>query len=289
MNEKDRKKLRRYKWFLHHPLLWWCLMWSAVIAHFAVVQFVRLESERLQSIFEVFVLVVPFGLLFGIQIWAQRQGEMVLNRLLEQEIAVQKALEVCDSLYTGIDFCKQRNADAFCSYVTDVAPLYLLSGDFDRAIALYRQLLSKEQRKSLPKVARPSVIDRLADCLVEKGDTDGARNVLSELLTPPKKGFARNRRRRLAAMESLTAETRAKLDLKSGNAAPMAALLAGVPVENRTPLEQLCFERLRGWTAYTQGNYDAAMQAYSYVYRHGSGTYYQQEAEYYLNNIRDSK
>lgn len=286
MNSRDRKKLARYKWLFRHPIFMHVLMAALTILYFAVTTLVETAHKTALNI----CAILPLGLLFVIYFGLEIQGGRTLQRLIEQDIPVSVLLQIYENLYAGIDFTKRRNVDTYRDYVLAAAPLYTLLGEFDRATGLYRDFLSASNaRKTEQKVYRMLLLSDLADCLAEKGDFDGARRAMHDADELSQKLFKRSRKKQRTAENELNALTRAKIELKHGNPAPMAAILADAPSPEKTrvPTERLSLTRLHGLTAFVQGNCEKAERAFTYVQAHGKDTFYVQEAKYYLDKIRE--
>lgn len=285
MNSRDRKKLARYRWLLRHPIIMDILFAVSILLYFTLTVFVETEYKAALEIFAVLPLVISIAVYFFLEM----QGKRTLQRFSEQDISVSAILQIYEHLYAGIDFTKRRNADTYRDYVTAVAPLYTLLGEFERAVRMYRDFLSvSKSNKTAQKVYRAVLLSDLADCFAEKGDFDNARRAMHESDMLLQSSFKFSRKKQRAAENELNALARAKIELKNGNPAPMAAILADIPPDNsRMPAVCLSVTRLQGLTAYMQGDYREAQRAYDYVYLHGKGTFYEQEAKYYLDKLRE--
>lgn len=289
MHPQDEAKCKRYKWTLQHPLWWQVLLYLLIAAYFIIWTVPPAFGYTIHETALHICVFVPMVLLFAGQFFPERQVQKLLKKLDMQGTPVRELLQIYEALYASIDFSKRCHASVYYDYVLGVAPLYMLIGEFDRAIELYQNLLSAKHKKSIPKGLRPIVLGDLADCFAEKGDADAARKTMQMSAEVLQKMFRHNRKRREQTEESLNACTRAKLFLQCGNPAPMAKILAELPPPKSPcpPLQQISLERLKGWTAYVQGDYAEAARAYAYVYEHGKDTFYTQEAKYYLDKIRE--
>lgn len=289
MHPQDETVFKRYKWVLQHPIWWQVLLYLLLAVYFVCRLFFPEIQHTAYDIALHICVFVPIALLFAGQIFPERQVDKVLKRLDMQGASVRELLQIYESLYADIDFSKRRYADTYCNYVLSAAPLYMFIGEFDRAIELYQNLLSAKHKKAVPKGMRPVILGDLADCQAEKGDADAARKTMQKSAEVLQKMFRHNRKRREQTEENLNACTRAKLALQCGNPAPMAKILAELPPPKTpySPLQQTSLERLKGWTAYVQGDCAKAQRAYTYVSEHGKGTFYEQEAKYYLDKIRE--
>lgn len=290
MSVQEKKNLERYKWTLHHPLYWQILMYLLLAVYFLL--WILFEAEIRHTVYGTVLhicIFVPIGVLIAVQMFLEHRGTKTLKNLFKQEISVREILQIYEELYAGIDFSKRRHADTYLDYVLSVAPLYMLIGEVDRAIELYQSLLSKKYKRAVPKGVRPILYGDLADCFAEKGDICAAQSTMQAAAEAVRRQIRRNPKKQAIIEENLNACTRAKLELKCGNPALMAKILAEMPAPKtqQVPLEQAALERLRGWTAYVQGDYAEAQRAYAYVYEHGKDTFYTQEAKYYLDKIRE--
>lgn len=289
MHPQDETKFKRYKWGLQHPIWWQVILYLLLAIYFACRLFFPEIQHTAYDIALHICVFLPIVLLVAGQIFPEWQVNTVLKQLDMQETSVRERLQIYEALYADIDFSKRCYADTYCNYVLAVAPLYLFIGEFDRAVELYQNLLSAKHKKAVPKGMRPVILGDLADCFAEKGDADAARNTMREVDEAIHKVVRHNRKKQKLIEENINTSTRAKLELRNGNPAPMAKILAELPPPKSpyTPLQQTSLERLKGWTAYVQGDYAEAQRAYTYVYEHGKDTFYEQEAKYYLDKIRE--
>lgn len=289
MYSQNEAKFKRYKWVLQHPIWWQVLLYLLLAVYFIIGAVPPALGYTIHKTALNICVFVPIALLFAGQIFPEWQVNKVLKQLKMQETPVRERLQIYESLYADIDFSKRCYADTYCNYVLAVAPLYTFIGEFDRAIELYQNLLSAKHKKAVPKGMRPVILGDLADCFAEKGDANAARNTMREVDEAIHKVVRHNRKKQKLIEENINTVTRAKLELRNGNPAPMAAFLkeqAQTEAVN-DPFKRIVIERLRGWTAYLSGDYSKAQRAYAYVSEHGKGTFYEQEAKYYLDKIRE--
>lgn len=289
MHPQDKTVLKCYKWLLQHPI-WDRVLLCLLLAAYFIFGVVPLTlGYTIHKTALNICVFVPVALILAGEFFLEEQANKVLKRLNLQEAPVQERLQFHEALYADIDFSKRRYADIYRDYALAVAPLYMFIGEFDRAIELYQKLLSAKYKKTVPKGMRPVILGNLADCFAEKGDANAARNTMCEVDEAIRKVIRHNRKKQKLIEENINAVTRAKLELRNGNPAPMAAFLkeqAQTETAN-DPFKRIVIERLRGWTAYLSGDDSEAQRAYAYVSEHGKGTFYEQEAKYYLDKIRE--
>lgn len=289
MHPQDETVLKRYKWSLLHPLWWQIIIYFLIAVYFIIQTVPSTFGYAIHKTALHICIFVPIGILVVSQLWLERQGIQALQKLHTKNLSATELLQIYEEFYVEIDFSKRRNFGTYRNYVMDVAPLYTLVGAFDRAIGLYQDLLSAKYKKVVPKGLRPSILGDLADCFAEKGDADAARNAMHEVDEAMQKVIRHNRKKQKLIEENINVCTRAKLELRNGNPVPMEELLkkqAQTETSN-DPFERIVIERLRGWMAYLSGEYAEAKRAYMYVAEHGKDTFYEQEAKYYLDKIRE--